>query len=67
MKHHYAGQEHRGFGITSKLWDHVFGTAIDMRQIAIAARHTRVEDLSVTTSRSSGKISTVADGSGAGM
>lgn len=63
MKHHYAGQEHRGFGITSKLWDHVFGTAIDMRAIAIAARHTRVEDLSVTTATTTTSSSCNTNGS----
>ena len=28
MKHHYAGLHHAGYGITTKLWDWVFGTVL---------------------------------------
>jgi len=28
MKHHYAGLHHSGYGITTKLWDWVFGTVL---------------------------------------
>ena len=28
MKHHYGGQPHVGFGITTKFWDKVFGTEL---------------------------------------
>lgn len=28
MKHHYSGLHHLGYGITSKLWDVVFGTVL---------------------------------------
>lgn len=31
MKHHYAGLHHVGYGITSKLWDLVFGTELILR------------------------------------
>ena len=32
MKHHYSGQQDLGFGITSTLWDHVFGTLLDVNK-----------------------------------
>jgi sterol desaturase/sphingolipid hydroxylase (fatty acid hydroxylase superfamily) len=30
--HHYK-QDHRGFGVSSTLWDHVFGTMFDLKNI----------------------------------
>lgn len=32
MKHHYSGQQNYGFGITSKFWDFMFGTVLDMNK-----------------------------------
>jgi 4-hydroxysphinganine ceramide fatty acyl 2-hydroxylase len=32
MKHHFSGQENVGFGITNTLWDHVFGTLLDVNK-----------------------------------
>lgn len=30
MKHHFSGLQNVGYGITSKVWDHVFGTVLDI-------------------------------------
>ena len=32
MKHHFSGQQNVGFGITTTLWDRVFGTLLDVRK-----------------------------------
>jgi hypothetical protein len=38
MKHHFSGLQHQGFGITSKLWDAVFGTVLDIEAAKAAGR-----------------------------
>ena len=38
MKHHFSGQQNLAYGITSKVWDTVFGTLLpDHQQAAPAA------------------------------
>ena len=34
MKHHFSGQQGVGFGITTKFWDRVFGTLLDVNKKA---------------------------------
>jgi len=38
MKHHFSGMQHLGFGITSKVWDHVLGTVLDIEAAKAAGR-----------------------------
>jgi hypothetical protein len=37
LKHHFAGLQNHGYGITSKVWDLVFGTELKLGAAAAAA------------------------------
>lgn len=45
MKHHFNGQQGVGFGITTKLWDRVFGTVLDVSAPAHIAGHRDAKDV----------------------